>query len=238
MPTFLTADWRKLVMANYAIDQQALAPWLPAGTEPDLYEGRCYVSLVGFMFLHTRLGGAVRVPMHSNFEEVNLRFYVKRKNGDGTYRRSVVFISEIVPRFAVASIARTFYGEPYRAMQMSHRWEERETDRLVAYRWKHRRWNTLQVVAGLHSQPAAEGSEEEFIVEHYWGYTARGTGTAEYEVVHPRWEVYPVHNYTVDVAFGLLYGATFEPLERREPDSVFLAEGSPVAVRNGSGILR
>lgn len=231
--TFLSAEWRKLIMANYVVDPALLQPWLPAGTEHDLYEGRCYVTLAGFMFLNTRMAGAFGIPYHRHFEEVNLRFYVKRED-----RRGVVFISEIVPLPAVSTVARLFYGEPYRSMPMSHRWQESEQERLVEYRWKHRRWNTLQAKAALQPVPVAAGSEEEFIFEHYWGYTARGTRrTSQYEVIHPRWEVYPLTDYTVDVAFRTLYGPGFAFLEDRDPDSIFLSEGSPVTVRGCGDIV-
>lgn len=236
--TFLSAEWRKLIMANYIVDPALLQRWLPAGTEHDLYEGRCYLTLAGFMFLNTRLGGVAGIPYHRHFEEVNLRFYVKRRNADGSYHRGVVFISEIVPLFAVTTLARLFYGEPYRTMPMGHRWQELGTERLVEYRWKHRRWNTLQVKASLQPVPITEGSEEEFIFEHYWGYTARGQHrTSGYQVVHPRWEVYPLQQYTVDVAFRPLYGPEFAFLEDRDPDSVFLGEGSPVIVRGCGDIV-
>src|SRR6478735_9893003 len=110
MRKFLTAEWRDLVMANYEIDPSMLADRVPRGTELDLHEGRCFVSLVGFMFLETRVMG-FPVPFHTNFEEVNLRFYVKRKTEDEV-RRGVVFIKEIVPRYAISTVARVMYGEP------------------------------------------------------------------------------------------------------------------------------
>ena len=41
----------------------------------------CYVSLVGFMFKNTRLLN-IPIPFHTDFEEVNLRFYVKHFDGN------------------------------------------------------------------------------------------------------------------------------------------------------------
>lgn len=75
--SFLKAEWRRLALVNYIIDKHLLVKYLPAGTELDLRNGNCYVSLVGFMFINTRLLG-LRIPFHKNFEEVNLRFCVKR----------------------------------------------------------------------------------------------------------------------------------------------------------------
>jgi uncharacterized protein len=95
---FLYAEWRKLALFNYTIAPEALQPFMPYGTELDLWNGKCYISLIGFMFKNTRVLG-LPIPGHINFEEVNLRFYVKRKV-NGEWRRGVVFILRVF-RFAV-----------------------------------------------------------------------------------------------------------------------------------------
>ena len=103
-------------MLNFAIDPELLAPHVPAGTELDFFQGETYISVVGFLFLNTRLMG-LPIPRHRDFEEVNLRFYVRKKSAD-TWRRGVVFVREFVPRAAIAVTARVFYGEPYLALPM------------------------------------------------------------------------------------------------------------------------
>src|SRR5690606_21017449 len=107
MKKFLSAKWIDLIMVNYEVDPGVLAPLVPAGTEIDLFDGKCFVSLVAFMFLDTRVSDFL-VPFHVNFEEVNLRFYVKRET-EGEIRRGVVFVKEIVPRAAIAFVARSLY---------------------------------------------------------------------------------------------------------------------------------
>lgn len=235
--TFLTAEWRKLVMANYAVDPELLKPYLPAFTELDLFEGKCYISLVGFMFQNTRLKG-VRVPLHIHFEEVNLRFYVHHTGSDSQRKRGVVFISEIVPRAALSFVANTFYGEKYETMRMHHKWHRTGRGLVVGYRWKKAgRWQKLQVTADPQPEPIAAGSVEEFITEHYWGYSKQRNGkTTEYEVVHPRWDVYQVRRHVIDVDFGALYGSQWAWLAQAAPDSVLMAEGSEVTVRSGAAI--
>ncbi|HTO08358.1 MAG TPA: DUF2071 domain-containing protein, partial [Myxococcota bacterium] len=117
-PVFLTAEWRDLAMLNYEIDPAVLEPRVPAGTELDAWSGRTFVSVVGFRFLRTRVLG-VPVPYHVDFDEVNLRFYVRRKSG-ADWRRGVVFVKEIVPRRAIALVARVAYAENYVAHPMRH----------------------------------------------------------------------------------------------------------------------
>ena len=231
-PTFLDAAWRKLILANYAVDPSLLTPHLPHGTMLDLNKGTCYLSLVGFMFQDTRVKGW-KIPFHVNFEEVNLRFYVLREH-ENTNRRGVVFLKEIVPRHALSIVARTVYGEPYVTMPMSHTWLNSGHEWTVAYRWGKELRNRVQVIADDTPIDIVSGSEEEFITEHYWGYTRLSAcKTAEYEVTHPRWQVYHTKDYLIDVDFDGVYGAKFNFLKSEKPLSVFLAEGSAIQVKKG-----
>ena len=229
MRKFLTAEWRDLIMANYAIDPLLLADRVPRGTELDLHEGRCFVSLVGFMFLHTRVLG-VPIPFHVNFEEVNLRFYVKRETGSET-RRGVVFIKEIVPRWAIATVARTVYGEPYEAWSMSND----RSSQHARYRWEQNgSRNSISVGLGDDLSIPGNGSHGEFIIEHYWGYTKRSeTRTDEYKVEHPKWTLRDVMSSEIAVDFGHVYGDEFRFLNDPRPFSVLFAEGSEIAVYSG-----
>jgi uncharacterized protein YqjF (DUF2071 family) len=217
-------------MVNYEVDPSLVTNRLPKGTEIDLHDGRCFVSLVGFMFLDTRLLG-VPVPFHINFEEVNLRFYVRRLTAN-EIRRGVVFIKEIVPRYAIATVARVFYGEPYEAWRMDHIRDGKQ----VAYRWSRGgMMNSIRVQIGESLGVPAAGSHGEFIIEHYWGYTRRGERrTDEYKVEHPKWELFATEGSHIDLDFGKTYGQEFTSLNGREPYSVLLAKGSDVSVYKGS----
>lgn len=230
--SFLKAEWRKLAIANYVIDKNILMPYVPAGTELDLWEGKCYISLVGFMFKNTRLLG-IKIPFHVDFEEVNLRFYVKRFE-NGAWKRGVVFIKEIVPRPALTFVANTVYKENYETMPMEHEWIEQQAYRTVSYKWKKgKQWHAIKVQASLEKLEIAPQSETEFITEHYWGYAkVNPQKSNEYEVKHPRWDVYQVADYQIDVDFEMVYGNSFSFLNTMEPTSVMLAEGSEITVEN------
>lgn len=233
--TFLTAEWRKLAMVNYIIDKEILLPYLPQKTELDLWNNNCYVSLVGFRFQHVKLKG-IAIPFHTNFEEVNLRFYVRYKSSGG-WKRGVVFISEIVPKRAITFVANTLYGENYATMPMAHSWIENEDNLTVSYLWKKNTWNELKVTTSINPFIIARGSEEEFITEHYWGYAKlRNNGTNEYEVAHPKWEVYQTKDYLINVDFESIYGKDFHFLQQEKPASVFVAEGSMVSIVAGRKI--
>lgn len=230
--SFLKAEWRKLAIANYNINPNVLQPYIPKGTELDIWQNKCYVSLVGFMFKNTKILG-VKVPFHINFEEVNLRFYVKRKVGD-SWKRGVVFIKEIVPKPALTFVANTIYKEHYQTLPMAHSWKTSDVSRMVNYKWKvGTQWQSFQVDANLDAIITPNQSEIEFITEHYWGYARiNDKKTNEYEVTHPKWLHYPVRSYTIDVDFGLTYGKDFQFLNELKPESVMLAEGSEITVES------
>ncbi|WP_018617026.1 YqjF family protein [Segetibacter koreensis] len=235
-PVFLRAKWENLVMLNYEIDSKILLPHLPPATELDTFNNKTLVSVVGFMFNNTKVLG-LRWPFHSNFEEVNLRFYVKHFDGL-TWKRGVVFYSEIVPRPIIATIANLLYREHYSAKPMMHAMSVKKDEIILTYKWKHRKkWNSIDVTAEASFSDIHAGSEEEFIFEHYWGYNKYNEQTTiEYGVEHSMWQVHKVKEWKLDCDVASLYGEAFVPYLSAEPDSVFLAKGSEVLIRKPSFI--
>ncbi|MBN9687587.1 MULTISPECIES: YqjF family protein [unclassified Corallococcus] len=238
MRPFLTATWKYLLMLNYEVDPAVLRPLVPRGTELDAWQGRTFASMVGFRFLDTRVRG-LAVPFHRDFDEVNLRFYVRRLGPEG-WRRGVVFVREIVPRLAIATVARVLYNEPYVAHPMRHAVNMDGADTgapgHVEYAWKsHGRWHRLSARTLGTPAESAPGSQEEFITEHYWGYTAqRDGGCAEYRVEHPRWTVWRARETAFDCDVARFYGPAFSECLRGTPHSAFVATGSEVSVLPGN----
>ena len=217
-------------MLNFVADPKLLEPLVPLGTELDFEGGETFVSIVGFLFLDTRVIG-LPIPFHRNFEELNLRFYVRRKAADG-WRRGVAFVRELVPRRAIAVVARVFYDEPYSAVPMRHAIATESDSLVVKYQWQLRgSWETLAMTARGEARDLATGSHEEFIAEHYWGYTARRSGTSEYAVEHPRWRFWSADTWSFEADVKALYGAHFVTTLTAAPASAFIAEGSRVLVR-------
>ncbi|WP_370899185.1 YqjF family protein [Chryseobacterium gossypii] len=233
---FLKAEWRKLAIINYEISPETVSKYLPAGTELDFYNGKCYVSLVGFMFLNTKLLG-IPVPFHRNFEEVNLRFYVKKKEGN-EWKRGVVFIREIVPKPALSIVANSIYKEHYTTMSMKNVMQKKKDDLLIKYSWKDKNWYSLEILAENKQLPMISGSEFEFITEHYYGFTKKGSKTSEYEVCHPKWNFYWVKNHKLQIDFEKIYGNDFKCLNHQRPASVMLAEGSEIIVKTKKYLMQ
>jgi uncharacterized protein YqjF (DUF2071 family) len=230
---FLTAKWQHLIMANYVIDPKILQKYLPPRVEIDFWNQQTYVSLVGFLFKNTKVLG-ISIPFHQNFEEVNLRFYVRYKD-NGQWKRGVVFVREIVPLPTIAWTANILYREPYSTMPMKHEIKILDNQQLsVAYHWKYQgEWNELSVKANSKATEMQSNSEAEFITEHYWGYTKwNETKTAEYQVEHPKWKIFEVNDYKIRCNIKTLYGNVFAEV-MQTPSSVLLAEGSDIIVRKG-----
>ncbi|HTD42062.1 MAG TPA: DUF2071 domain-containing protein [Mucilaginibacter sp.] len=235
---FLSARWENLLMLNYEVDPDILKPYLPPFTELDLWQGKALVSMVGFLFRDTRVKG-IKWPFHVNFEEVNLRFYVR--HFDGTeWKRGAVFVNEIVPKPLIVTIANTLYKEHYTAMPMRHSINRLSGDQTqYLYEWKFDgRWNNkLGGIVADRLSPIVPGSQEEFIFEHYWGYNKAGDNlTIEYQVEHIRWNAGTVTDIIFDADISKLYGKAFEPYLNVRPYSAFFADGSNVIVRAGRKI--
>ncbi|MCX6207930.1 MAG: DUF2071 domain-containing protein [Bacteroidetes bacterium] len=229
--TFLSAHWENLIMANYAVNPDLLIPYLPNGVELDMFDNKIYVSLVGFMFKKTSLF-KVPIPFFGTFEEINLRFYVKKVEGNNI-KRGVVFINETVPHKSVAWLANKLYKEHYITIPTKSKIEINTPLINIDYQWKiNDDWNHLAVNAEKENLQMQAGSIEEFIFEHYYGYTRINNELSqEYKVNHPRWLVNKVIDYSVHCDFKSMYGNDFSFLSDNQPDSVILAQGSPVTVK-------
>jgi uncharacterized protein len=224
-------------MLNYQVDPNLLQERVPRNTELDSFHGRTYISLVGFRFNETKLFGFLPIPFHTDFEEVNLRFYVRHKEGD-EIRRGVVFIAEIVPKWAVARLARLIYGENYKRCPMKHVIRADGPIKTAEYQWyvNGSRCKILAQTSGTPVQPK-DGSLEQFITEHYWGYSTQRKGeSVEYHVSHPAWSVSASAAAKFEGDASALYGSEFANILQRRPDSAFIADGSPVVVYAGRRI--
>jgi uncharacterized protein YqjF (DUF2071 family) len=224
-------------MLNYEVEPDLLSRHVPPGTTLDSFHGRTYLSLVGFRFCRTKLLGRFPVPFHVNFDEVNLRFYVRRKAGNDD-RRGVAFVAEVVPRRAIAMVARLAYGENYVHLPMKHRIERQGLNRIVEYQWQAgEQWCKLSAQAVGLPTPPQEGSLGQFIIEHFWGYAAPRTGgCVEYHVVHAPWQVWACAKAAFDGETSAFYGGDFATVLQRRPDCAFVADGSPVIVFRGNRV--
>jgi uncharacterized protein len=230
MAVFLKANWEHIIMANYEIEPNVLLPFLPKGVELDLFEEKCYISLVGFMFKNTKLFN-IPIPYLGTFEEINLRFYVKRIE-NGITKRGVVFINETIPYPIVAWVANKLYKEHYTVVPTKHEISKNKNSLKIKFDWQvNKNWNSIYVEANNDATAMQANSLEQFIYEHYYGYTkVSDTKTEEYKLQHPSWKTYEVLDYKIDCNFEAMYGEAFSILNKTKPEAIFMAEGSAVGV--------
>lgn len=230
MTLFLKANWENIIMANYEIDPQLLIPFLPKGVDLDLFEGKCYISLVGFMFKNTKLFN-VPIPKFGTFEEINLRFYVTRKEGN-IIKRGVVFINETIPYPIVAWVANKLYNEHYTVVPTKHEIIAEKSSKKVKFEWLlNKKWNSIAVTSSNTYEKMMRNSLESFIYEHYFGYTkTEENKTEEYKLQHPSWKISEVLAYQIECDFEAMYGKSFSVLNQKEPETVFIADGSAVGI--------
>ena len=224
----MTAQWRDLIIVSYAVDPARLIDRVPRGTTLDCWRGHAMVSIVGFRFLETKVLGAP-VPFHQDFEEVNLRFYVRRVAAEEP-RPGIVFIRELVPRPIVGGMARLLYREPYLVLPMRSKVCPGPPPDVEYQFQQGGRWSTLEGTAGGEGAPPTAGSLEEFITERHWGYNGEiGKDTLEYRVDHPRWRIWHAGNVRADYNAETLCGSELAK-QLKTPISALIAEGSAVTV--------
>ena len=232
----LTCEWRKLAFANYIVPPEIVEKLLPAYTKLDYFNGNCFVSLVGFQFKNVEIAD-VKVPFHSDFEEINLRFYVKRFDG-AHWRKGTVFISEITDKAALSILANTMFHENYQTLPTKQEVQQTSEELKAKYSWQfNNEWQHIEVKSDLIASPLPKDSEAEFLLQRPWGYGRHNEEeTNEYKVSHPEWPIYGVKEYSIKIDFAKVFGPEFSILSSAVPHSVILAEGSSVTAEEKSTI--
>ena len=234
LPTPLTAEWRHLLFLNYEISPELVIPYLPAHTELDLWHDQLYCSVVGLMFLDTAVFG-IPDPLHQKYEQVNLRFYVRRRVDNG-WNHGVVFIKEIVPASLVTVAARVLFNERYVTMDTTHRLEEdagelREGS-WVEYGWrKKEEWNRVSARVASEIRMPEEDSRELFAMHRLFNYSKRLDGsTTETKLEHPVWGIRKVKDARLDCDIAAIYGEAFVEYLSAPPAFAFVANGSHISI--------
>lgn len=233
---FLKANWLRLASANYIIDPSILNKHLPKGTILEPHNDKHFVSLVAFRYCETRLLN-VRIPYHQVFEEINLRFYVKRKLTSGKWRSEVAFTKLYFPKRMLTFVAKSVYKENYETAKMKHFWQDNGKELITAYGLKKKHWHNIEIRSSIVTQSVDTNSDEHFFSKHFWGTSQINHNSATtYKIEHPEWKTYKVLDYDISFDFEKVFGSEFKQLNLVEPDSVHLFEGSEVVV-NRKGLI-
>ena len=77
--------WRDLLFLHWDVSAEAVQQSLPAGLEPDLWQGRALIGVVPFTMRDVSPWWSPSVPGISNFHELNVRTYVVRDGVPGVW---------------------------------------------------------------------------------------------------------------------------------------------------------
>lgn len=222
----ITAAWTNIAVVTWEVEPDLLAPYVPPTLSLNLRDSMAFVSLVGLQFSNLRVRG-VRVPGHQHFDEINLRFYVRKTGYQG-----VTFIREYAPRPLAALMARILYSEPYRAAPVRGRITADEATIVAGYEIDYGGRTSQFSLTGQRPPVRPDNTTlEHFLLEQHWGFTTtRGGQMMRYEVEHPVWHIYPIVSYTLDFDFAAVYGPKWAVLGESEPRSLVLATGSDVTI--------
>jgi uncharacterized protein len=217
-PRIMRQDWLNLSFLHWAVEPASIAHLYPAGTNPDIFEGRSYVGMVPLLMAKTGLAHGPVVL--GTFCGTNLRLY----SVDGTGRRGVVLLSLYTNRLDVVTAARTIFGLPYRWARISYqRQAERHTYQSIA------RWpgvtgaSTVEIQAGDVLIP---GPREHFLTARWGLHIGRAGRTWYLPSDHPPWALRRAELiYFRDD--GLLASVGLGELCNRLPDHIAFSDGVP-----------
>ena len=235
LPPALVADWQNPLLFSWTVDPAVLQPITPAGLELDYWQDSTYVSLVGVRFESVRVFGLPAPPRA--YDEINLRFYVRRPAAGGDPQPGVVFIRQAVPHRLTAFVARACYGEPFIAAPTAHQFDPPAPGpaglpRRVEYRlFRRGRWHEFWAEADYAPETPAPGSLAEFLTRRYWGYNGKPRSRSRaYRLTRPDWPVRPASHWGITPDFSDVYDAPLSTSMREAPASILLATGSKAAV--------
>jgi uncharacterized protein YqjF (DUF2071 family) len=210
--------WSELVFLHWRVSPEAVAPLLPAGLTPDVFDGSSWVGLIPFVLDRATVFGSPPVPYFGNFVEVNVRLYAVDDRG----RRGVVFVSLEASRLAAVLAARALFAIPYMWSRTSL---ERGSGEL-RYR------STRHFAAGAHSLIVVRPSTNAVIGDPLadfltarWALFTRVRGrTVHLRNHHEPWALFAAD--LVELDDTLLATAGFPELAvDRPPDSVLYSPG-------------
>lgn len=215
----------RLTFIHWAVEPEVVAPFMPAGVRPDVFEGKSYVALVPFSMERIGLFGAPAVPYFGTFLETNVRLYGVDEQG----RRGVVFCSLEASRLLTVAVTRVFTG-------LNYLWARMRLDDdgdTLTYSTR-RRWpgprGASSLVRVRVGEPIEPSPLEQFLTARWGLFLPDRRGRTHYwPNEHPAW---PLRSAVLEhLDDELVAVAGFPGLAGRAPVSVLHSQG--VSVRFG-----
>lgn len=230
MKLSISSEFRKVALLNYVVPPEVVEKYLPKYTKPDLYNGNCFISLVGFQVKKLKVN-ELKVPLIKDFDEIDLQIYVKRFNG-ATWEKGVVVISRIFDQPGVAELTNTIFKTNYSSMPTTGEVMETEKSLEVKYSWRlNGEQQSFSVKSNKLAAPYDKDTQASFLLDRPLGFIkTNNKETLQYTVSHADWHLYTVDEYAIDVDFSRQFDPVLNILNSMIPYSVILTEGSTVEI--------
>ena len=211
--------WEDVAFLHWRVEPDRVAPLLPPGTRPDVFDGSSWVGLIPFRMVGAAPFTAPAVPWLGTFAETNVRLYSVDRSG----RRGVVFRSLETSRLAVVFGARAAFGVPYCWARMRVRREGDDIEYTSRRRWPGSRRLRTHVVVRPEPTVVRNDPLADFLTAR-WGLHTRWAGRSLYVPNHH--EVWPLQTASLEYLRDDLVAAAGLPgVSDRQPDSVLWAAG-------------
>ena len=182
----MTQRWNDLLLAHWPVPAADIAPRLPEGLEPDVFQGTAWLGVVPFWLDRIKVRGLPNIPGMRSFPDLNVRTYVRDEH---TGAQGMYFFSLDASNLLAVALAHTLFHLPYHwaEMRLDQRSERefafysrrRFSDQPVIFKARYRGLGPTHKLADARS-----GSLEYFLMERSSLFTRNRAGQAVRSSLH------------------------------------------------------
>lgn len=204
-------EWNNAVFLHWEVELEELNKFVPSELEIDLFGGKAWVSLVAFTMEKIRPKNLPSFPPVSDFDEINIRTYVKSNGKTGVY-----FLSIEGGTSLSCKVAKRISELPYRYSKMNRQkglYESTNSefeDRL-----------TLEYQIGNSKENKTE--LDKWLTERYALFQDTDQAINEFEIHHLEWPINEIDIKRIELKY-----LRFKGLITNTPDLSHYSQGVKV----------
>lgn len=204
-------EWNRAIFLHWQVDLVELKNFVSEEIEIDLFEGKPWVSLVAFTMEKIRPRYLPYFPPISNFDEINIRTYVKLKNKKGVY-----FLSIEGGKKLSCKISKLISKLPYRFSKM-----KRTSNKYSSNNSEF--GDEFNIDFSIGKKVEKKSKLDEWLTERYALFQGSNTSINEFEIHHLEWEIKELEFEKLKVNYS-----RFGKLLNERPDKIQYSDGVQV----------
>jgi len=208
-------EWNRAIFLHWEVEIEQLKSFVPDEIEIDLFKGKPWISLVAFTMEKIRPRFLPPFSPISNFDEINIRTYVKSKNKTGVY-----FLSIEGGKKISCKIARSLSQLPYRYSKI-----KRSENSFQSINPKFN--DQLSIQFNIVNQTIEKQEIDHWLTERYALYQDSNQHINEFEIHHLEWPINKLDIVDLNVNYP-----RFRNLIGSSPNKVQYSEGVKVLAWN------